>query len=91
MQTRPWVILAGRELFELAVSGDLDVATDQIRADLNARSSNVSVSPSVYEFVEEFGRTFHKYKQGSMSNQIVVPRCRKLAFADTPFIRICDA
>ena len=25
----------------------------------------MSVSSSVYEFVEEFGRTYHKFKEGS--------------------------
>jgi hypothetical protein len=29
------------------------------------RSSSVSATSSVYEFVEEYGRTFHSYKAGS--------------------------
>ena len=33
------------------------------------RSSSVSVSSSVFHFVEEFGRTFHKYREGSEYRQ----------------------
>jgi hypothetical protein len=32
---------------------------------ISLRSSSVSVSSSVFQFVEEYGRTFHKYKEGS--------------------------
>jgi len=59
--------------------GDLDRAyvvttfctSPAIRAHLDRSSStNMSVTPSTYEFVEEFGRTFHKYKEGSQSHNL---------------------
>lgn len=31
-----------------------------------ARSSTMSLDPTLYHFIEENGRTYHKYKQGSM-------------------------
>ncbi len=50
----------------------------------NSRSS-ISVSSSVYHFVEEFGRTYHRYKEGSKlhkpqaySNDAM--RCHMLSF-----------
>jgi hypothetical protein len=33
---------------------------------IEIRSSLMSATPSVYDFVEENGRTYHRYKQGSM-------------------------
>lgn len=30
--------------------------------------STTSVRSSIYEFVEEYGRTFHRYKQGRKCN-----------------------
>ena len=33
------------------------------------RSSTVSASSSVFEYVEEHGRTYHKYKEGSKSSR----------------------
>ncbi|KAF7563142.1 hypothetical protein G7046_g960 [Stylonectria norvegica] len=48
----------------LSVATDTDVDSalgdDVVRPD-----SSISVTPSLYEFPEEFGRTWHKYKQGT--------------------------
>ncbi|CAK7217211.1 hypothetical protein SEUCBS140593_003132 [Sporothrix eucalyptigena] len=42
--------------------GDADSALGDV--DMDAISSTRSAGSSVYEFVEEFGRTFHRYKEG---------------------------
>ncbi|KAB5518858.1 methyltransferase domain-containing protein [Coniochaeta sp. 2T2.1] len=38
--------------------------TDSSLGDTDRLSSNASATPSVYDFVQEFGRTYHKYKEG---------------------------
>jgi hypothetical protein len=35
------------------------------------RTSTMSVNSSIYTFVEENGRTYHKYKEGSMLSRYV--------------------
>ncbi|CAK7229988.1 hypothetical protein SCUCBS95973_007421 [Sporothrix curviconia] len=49
-------------LFSTGLSIDSDA--DSALGDVEVPSSTQSVRSSVYEFVEENGRTFHKYKQG---------------------------
>ncbi|KIH93385.1 hypothetical protein SPBR_04152 [Sporothrix brasiliensis 5110] len=49
-------------LFSTGLSIDSDA--DSALGDVDAPSSTQSVRSSIYEFVEENGRTFHKYKQG---------------------------
>ncbi|CAK7240835.1 MAG: hypothetical protein STHCBS139747_002283 [Sporothrix thermara] len=53
---------AASSLFSTGLSIDTD--TDSALGDADVPSSTQSVRSSVYEFVEENGRTFHKYKQG---------------------------
>ncbi|CAK7207605.1 hypothetical protein SEUCBS139899_010415 [Sporothrix eucalyptigena] len=49
-------------LFSTGLSIDSDA--DSALGDVDVPSSTQSVRSSIYEFVEENGRTFHKYKQG---------------------------
>ncbi|KAK1767358.1 S-adenosyl-L-methionine-dependent methyltransferase [Phialemonium atrogriseum] len=55
-----------------SVSLSVDNDTDSAIGGVELPSSSVSASSSVYEFVEEYGRTFHKYKEGKyfMPNDI---------------------
>ncbi|KAL1892376.1 hypothetical protein Sste5346_007114 [Sporothrix stenoceras] len=43
---------------------DRDNDNDSSLGDMDTQSSTRSATSSVYHFVEEFGRTFHKYKEG---------------------------
>ncbi|OAA59815.1 methyltransferase type 12 [Niveomyces insectorum RCEF 264] len=53
---------ATSSLFSTGLSIDSDA--DSAMGDIDAPSSTQSVRSSIYEFVEENGRTFHRYKQG---------------------------
>jgi len=48
----------------LSVDSDDSDANSSLGDDMQRPSSSVSVSSSVYDFVEEFGRTYHRYKEG---------------------------
>ncbi|KAJ9141697.1 Methyltransferase domain-containing protein [Pleurostoma richardsiae] len=51
--------------FGLAVDPDAEFSdVDSSLGDMDRASSSMSVDSSVYKFVEKFGRTFHKYKEG---------------------------
>lgn len=52
----------GSSYFSTGLSVDSDV--DSTLGDVDILTSTQSVRSSIYEFVEENGRTFHKYKQG---------------------------
>ncbi|KAI1171452.1 S-adenosyl-L-methionine-dependent methyltransferase [Nemania sp. FL0916] len=45
-------------------SVDDDTGSDAISITDSVRSSTMSLDPTLYNFVEENGRTYHKYKQG---------------------------
>lgn len=49
---------------ELSIDTDSD-ADSALGIDVDRASSSASVASSVYRFVEEFGRTYHRYKEGS--------------------------
>ncbi|WYZ38246.1 hypothetical protein EsH8_III_000160 [Colletotrichum jinshuiense] len=48
----------------LSIDTDLSDADSALGIDVDAASSSASVASSVYRFVEEFGRTYHSYKEG---------------------------
>ncbi|KAK7967907.1 uncharacterized protein PG986_002184 [Apiospora aurea] len=47
---------------------------DSALGDVSRPSSTASVASSIFEFVEENGRTYHRYKEGNLQHQI----CTKL-------------
>ncbi|KAL0943293.1 methyltransferase domain-containing protein [Colletotrichum truncatum] len=49
---------------ELSVDSDNSDADSALGFDVDSASSSASVASSIYKFVEEFGRTYHKYKEG---------------------------
>ncbi|TDZ65285.1 putative methyltransferase tdiE [Colletotrichum trifolii] len=49
----------------LSIDTDLSDADSALGIDVDRASSSASVASSVYRFVEEFGRTYHRYKEGS--------------------------
>ncbi|GAP85041.2 putative methyltransferase domain-containing protein [Rosellinia necatrix] len=51
-------------------NGDRDA--DSAIFDLNQAQSSMSVASSLYDFVVEHGRTYHRYKQGNLQHMICV-------------------
>jgi SAM-dependent methyltransferase len=52
--------------FSVGLSVDSDISdVDSSLGDVDIAPSSVSVSSSVYRFVEQFGRTYHRYKEGA--------------------------
>ncbi|KAK2757483.1 methyltransferase domain-containing protein [Colletotrichum kahawae] len=49
---------------ELSIDSDMSDADSALGIDGGRASSSASVASSVYRFVEEFGRTYHRYKEG---------------------------
>ncbi|KAK0724066.1 S-adenosyl-L-methionine-dependent methyltransferase [Lasiosphaeris hirsuta] len=56
--------LSDQSHFSTGLSVDEDSDADSALGDVEAQQSSQSVRASIYEFVEEHGRTFHRYKQG---------------------------
>ncbi|KAK3361807.1 methyltransferase type 12 [Lasiosphaeria ovina] len=50
--------------FSAGLSIDDDDGGDSALGDVDGRQSTQSVRASIYEYIEEHGRTFHRYKQG---------------------------
>ncbi|KAI1305046.1 S-adenosyl-L-methionine-dependent methyltransferase [Xylaria venustula] len=50
--------------FSAGLSVDNDSDADSAVFDVNHAQSSISVSSSVYDFVNEHGRTYHRYKEG---------------------------
>ncbi|OHF01843.1 methyltransferase domain-containing protein [Colletotrichum orchidophilum] len=48
----------------LSIDTDISDADSAMGIDVGRASSSASVASSVYRFVEEFGRTYHAYKEG---------------------------
>ncbi|KAK1978795.1 methyltransferase domain-containing protein [Colletotrichum cereale] len=53
-----------RALVSLSIDTGLSDADSALGIDADRASSSASVTSSVYRFVEEFGRTYHRYKEG---------------------------
>ncbi|KAL2882152.1 hypothetical protein SGCOL_002417 [Colletotrichum sp. CLE4] len=51
----------------LSIDTDISDADSAMGIDVGRASSSASVTSSVYRFVEEFGRTYHAYKEGKQS------------------------
>ncbi|KAI8267005.1 Secondary metabolism regulator laeA [Colletotrichum sp. SAR11_239] len=49
---------------ELSIDSDMSDADSALWLDGGRASSSASVASSLYRFVEEFGRTYHRYKEG---------------------------
>ncbi|EPE04330.1 methyltransferase domain-containing protein [Ophiostoma piceae UAMH 11346] len=60
----------GSSYFSTGLSVDSDA--DSTLGDVDVLTSTQSVRSSIYEFVEENGRTFHKYKQGNLQHNIFI-------------------
>ncbi|KAK8113497.1 hypothetical protein PG984_014023 [Apiospora sp. TS-2023a] len=81
--------------FGFSVDTDLDVDNsdaDSALGDVSRPSSTASVASSIFEFVEENGRTYHRYKEGNLQHQICTKLFKgRLALApiDNP-IRVLD-
>ncbi|KAK3934625.1 S-adenosyl-L-methionine-dependent methyltransferase [Diplogelasinospora grovesii] len=58
--------------FSIGLSIDNDSDADSALGDVERPSSSVSATSSIYHFVEEHGRTYHRYKEGKyfMPNDI---------------------
>ncbi|KAF7541938.1 hypothetical protein G7054_g312 [Neopestalotiopsis clavispora] len=50
--------------FSIGLSVDYDDDNDSALGSILGGGSSMSATSSIYEFVEEFGRTFHRYKEG---------------------------
>ncbi|KAF6810385.1 methyltransferase domain-containing protein [Colletotrichum sojae] len=60
---------------ELSIDTDSD--TDSaLGIEGDRASSSASVASSMYRFVEEFGRTYHRYKEGSQSPPLGPTKCQ---------------
>lgn len=59
----------------LSIDTDISDADSAMGIDAGRASSSASVASSVYRFVEEFGRTYHAYKEGSKLARLYVETC----------------
>lgn len=49
----------------LILTGQIDYENDSAIGGMTPQTSTMSVNSSIYQFVEENGRTYHRYKEGS--------------------------